>query len=75
VIYLLRNIVFFEYFFCGLECVGHSFTYGRPFCNFTIYLGHIIYTSVTDPDQQVLGLPDSDPLVRGTDPFIIKQKL
>jgi hypothetical protein len=34
------------------------------------------YSSVADPDPYVLGLPNSNPLVRGTDPdlFIIKQK-
>ncbi len=41
----------------------------------TVYLAG---GSVADPDRHVLGLPDPDPLVRGTDPApdppIFKQK-
>jgi hypothetical protein len=37
-----------------------------------------VNSSVADPDPDVLGLPDPDPLVRGTDPALdpstIKQK-
>ncbi len=35
-----------------------------------------VFSSVGDPDPHVLGIPDPDPLVRGTDPdpslFLIK---
>jgi hypothetical protein len=41
------------------------------------FFTHITGNSVADPDPMFLGLPDSDPLVRGTDPdpSIIKQNL
>jgi hypothetical protein len=41
-------------------------------------VGHFLFlgNNVADPDQYVLGLPDPDLLVRGTDPYpsIIKKK-